>query len=70
MLYPASVKLEPKLDIIKRALEASGALYVQMTGSGAVVYGAYESDAKARLAAGELTSAFPGAFVACASTIS
>ena len=70
MLYHASVKLEPKLDTIKRALEASGALYVQMTGSGAVVYGAYESDAKARLAAGELTSAFPGAFVASASTIS
>ncbi len=68
-LYPAAVSLSPSLENTKRALEASGALYVLMTGSGAVVYGAYASDSEACRAAQELQKALPGAYVAVVHTI-
>lgn len=69
-LYPAAVSLSPRLDTIKRAVEASGALYTQMTGSGAVIYGVYSSDAQAGQAARKLRSMLPDAYIACARTIS
>ena len=69
-LYPAAESLSPELANVKRAVEASGALYTLMTGSGAVVYGAYSSGAQAAEAARILRGEFPGAFVACAATLS
>ena len=69
-LYPAAADLQPGLETAKRALETSGAHYVLMTGSGAAVYGAYNSDAQAIKAAEQLRQTFPGAFVACAATLS
>ena len=69
-LYPAAVSLSPRLDTIKRAVEASGALYTQMTGSGAVIYGVYSSDAQAGQAARKLRSMLPDAYISCARTIS
>ena len=68
-LYSAAVSLSPNLEIVKRALEASGALYVLMTGSGAVVYGAYASTAEADRAVQELRKSLPGAYIATAHTI-
>ena len=68
-LYPAAAELQPGLETAKRALETSGAHYVLMTGSGAAVYGAYNSDAQAIKAAEQLRQTFPGAFVAFAHTV-
>ena len=69
-LYPAAVSLCPDLSKIKSAVESSGASYTLMTGSGAVVYGAYKTDAKAMQAAEMLKDVFPCAFVSRAYTIS
>ena len=69
-LYPAAKRLEPRLETAKRAVEASGALYTLMTGSGAVVYGVFASDALALSAAAQLRRDHPGAYVAVTSTIS
>ncbi len=69
-LYPAAVSLCPDLCRIKSAVESSGACYVLMTGSGAVVYGAYETDTQAVRAEAMLKAVFPGAFVSRVHTIS
>ena len=69
-LYPAAVRLQPALETAKRALEASGAQYVLMTGSGAVVYGVYASNAEAFRAVRTLKRGFPGAFIARTETVS
>lgn len=69
-LYPAAVSLCPKLEQIKNAVHASGASYVLMTGSGAVVYGAYKTSAQAAEAENQLKAVFPGAFVSRAVTVS
>ena len=69
-LYPAAVSLCPKLEQIKNAVHASGASYVLMTGSGAVVYGAYGTSAQAAEAEKQLKAVFPDAFVSRAETVS
>lgn len=68
-LYPAARRLEPRLETAKRAVEASGALYTLMTGSGAVIYGVFGSDAQARAAADQLRRDWPGAYAEATSTI-
>ena len=44
----------PELLEVKRVLERSGAVYASLSGSGSAVYGVFESQAKARAAAGKL----------------
>lgn len=43
VLESASIPLRPQIQQAKDALYASGAAFAQMTGSGSVVFGAYES---------------------------
>ena len=53
-LYPAALSLRPRLADAAAALSQTGARFVSMTGSGAVVYGAYMTRAEADDAADEL----------------
>ena len=50
MLESASIPLRPQIAEAKEALYRSGAAFAQMTGSGSVVFGAYETAAQAQRA--------------------
>ncbi|MDO5325991.1 MAG: 4-(cytidine 5'-diphospho)-2-C-methyl-D-erythritol kinase [Clostridia bacterium] len=53
-LESASIPLRPEIRKAKDALYASGAAFAQMTGSGSVVFGAYENPSSAQKAFDEL----------------
>jgi len=53
-LESASIPLRPQIRQAKEALYASGAAFAQMTGSGSVVFGAFENPSRARKAFEEL----------------
>ncbi len=50
-LEPASLSLRPQLARVTAALRAAGALAAQVTGSGPTVFGVFEDEAAARVAA-------------------
>ena len=50
VLESASIPLRPQIAAAKEALYRSGAAFAQMTGSGSVVFGAYETEAQAQRA--------------------
>ncbi len=50
VLESASIPLRPEIAQAKEALYQSGAAFAQMTGSGSVVFGAYETDDQAQRA--------------------
>ena len=58
VLESASIPLRPEIAKARDALYRSGAAFAQMTGSGSVVFGAYESEDQARRAYGELKSIY------------
>ncbi len=55
-LYPAALSLRPELALAADALRETGAGYVSMTGSGAVVYGVFTTAEKADEACRQLKS--------------
>ncbi len=53
---PGVFRLCPSVAALKQQMYAAGAVYASMTGSGAAVYGLYESDILAHRAAGALAA--------------
>ncbi len=58
VLESASIPLRPEIAKAKEALYRSGAAFAQMTGSGSVVFGAYESEALAQRAYNALKAVY------------
>ena len=58
VLESASIPLRPQIAKVKEALYESGAAFAQMTGSGSVVFGAYETTAQAQKAYDELSALY------------
>ena len=59
VLESASIPLRPEIEQAKEALYSHGAAFAQMTGSGSVVFGAFESGAQADKAFSALSPAYP-----------
>ena len=58
-LYPAAVRLYPKLEAYRNTLNEAGGLYSGMTGSGSAFFAAFPSQTAARLACGKLARQAP-----------
>lgn len=59
MLQTVSVRKKPVLQTAIDQLYASGASFARMTGSGSVVFGAFETDEAAQIAHEKLKAAYP-----------
>ena len=59
VLENASIALRPQIAEAKEALYQAGAAFAQMTGSGSVVFGAFECDQSADLAFQKLNGLYP-----------
>ena len=59
VLESASISLRPQIAEAKEALYENGAAFAQMTGSGSVVFGAFETDEAADRAFHSLKSRYP-----------
>ena len=58
-LEQASIPLRPGIAEAKQALLEAGAVLAQMTGSGSVVFGAFDSPSAAQAACRKLRNRFP-----------
>ncbi|MFC6686866.1 4-(cytidine 5'-diphospho)-2-C-methyl-D-erythritol kinase [Jhaorihella thermophila] len=63
-LQPAAESVAPVIGGVLRGLEAEGALLARMSGSGATCFGLFDTPEAARAAAGRLSAARPGWWVA------
>ena len=59
VLESASITLRPQIQEARQALYRAGAAFAQMTGSGSVVFGAFDTDEAADRAFEALKTAFP-----------
>lgn len=59
VMETAARSIAPEIDTIKQMLSSEGAFYAGMTGSGSVVFGAFETPQKADMAYSALSGRYP-----------